>query len=122
MVAPLMDLIRGAQVFKWTTREQAAFEKLKEAVCSQPVLQLPDFTKPFEIHTDASDQAYGVVLFQGHPIAYESKKNSEVESRWPTHEKEMLLIVYALRKWRHYVQDKFTWVETDNIFLKYFQS
>ena len=60
---PLADLIRGAQVFKWTTGEQAAFEKLKEAVCSQPVLQLPDFTKPFEIHTDASDQAYGVVLF-----------------------------------------------------------
>ena len=123
IAAPLTDLIRGAQVFKWTTREQAAFEKLKEAVCSQPVLQLPDFTKPFEIHTDASDQAYGAVLFQeGHPIAYESKKISEVESRWPTHEKEMLAIVYALRKWRHYVQDKFTRVVTDNICLKYFQS
>ena len=123
MAAPLTDLIKGAQMFKWTTREQAAFEKLKEVVCSQRVLQLPDFTKPFEIHTDAFDQASGVVLFQeGHPIAYESKKNSEVESRWPTHEKEMLAIVYALRKWRHYVQDKFTQAITDNISLKYFQS
>ena len=37
-------------------------------------------------------------------------------------EKEMLAIVYALRKWRHYVQDKFTRVVTDNISLKYFQS
>ena len=64
MAAPLKDLIKGAQMFKWTTREQAAFEKLKEVVCSQRVLQLPDFTKPFEIHTDASDQAYGVMLFQ----------------------------------------------------------
>ena len=79
------------------------------------MLQLPDFTKPFEIHTDASDQAYGAVLFQeGHSIAYESKKVLEVDSRWPTHEKEMLAIVYALRKWRHYVQD--------NISLKYFKS
>ena len=63
------------------------------------------------------------MLFQeGHPIAYESKIFSEVESRWPTHEKEMLAIVYVLRKWRHYVQDKFTRVVTDNICLKYFQS
>ena len=63
------------------------------AVCSQLVLKLLDFTRPFEI-----------------------------ESRWPTHEKEMLVVVYALRKWRHYVQDKFTKVVTDNISLQYFQS
>ena len=70
MVAPLTDLIRGAQMFKWTTREQAAFDKLKETVCSQSVLQLPDFMEPFKIHIDACDQAYGVVLFQDtHPIA-----------------------------------------------------
>ena len=92
-------------------------------MCSQPVLKLPDFTRPFEIHTDASDYAYGAVLMQGgHPIAYKSKKFSEIESRWPTHEKEMLVVVYALRKWRHYVQDKFTKVVTDNISLQYFQS
>ena len=92
-------------------------------MCSQPVLKLPNFTRPFEIHTDASDYAYGAVLMQdGHPIAYESKKFSEIESRWPTHEKEMLAVVYALRKWRHYVQDKFTKVVTDNISLQYFQS
>ena len=38
MVAPLTDLIRGAQMFKWTTREQVAFNKLKDVVCSQSVL------------------------------------------------------------------------------------
>ena len=94
MANPLIYLIRGAQMFKWTTRE---FDKLKDVACSQLMLQLPNFMKPFEIQTNASNQAYGAVLFQeGHPIAYESKNISEVESRWPTHEKEMLAIVYAL--------------------------
>ena len=66
-------------------------------MCAQPVLQLPDFSKRFEIHTDAFDFAYGVVLMQdGHPIAYELKKVSEIESWWRTHEKEMLAVVYAL--------------------------
>ena len=121
IATPLTNLIKGSQTFCWSEREQHAFDQLKKAVCVQPVLQLPDFSKPFEIHTDASDFAYGAVLMQdGHPIAYESKKFSAIESRWPTHEKEMLAIVYALRKWRHYVQDKFTRVVTDNISLQYF--
>ena len=105
----LTNLIKGSQTFSWSEREQHAFDQLKKVVCAQPVLQLPDFSKPFEIHTNASDFAYGSVLMQdGHPIAYESKKFSAIESRWPTHEKEMWAIVYALQKWRHYVQDKFT--------------
>ena len=80
------------------------------------MLKLPDFTKPFEIHTDTSDVAYGAMLIQdGHPVAYESKKFSDIEVRWSIHEKEMLAIVYALRKRRHNVQDKFTRVFTDNI-------
>ena len=63
-------------------------------MCSQLALKLPDFTRPFEIHIDASDYAYGAVVMQdGHPIAYESKTFSEIESRWPTHKKEILTIV-----------------------------
>ena len=62
IAAPLTNLTKAKTGFKWTALEQDAFEKLKEAVCSQPVLKLPDFTKPFEIHTDASDVAYGAML------------------------------------------------------------
>ncbi len=53
-----------------------------------PVLKLPDYGKEFEIHSDASDFAIGGVLVQeGRPMAFESKKLSEMERRWPTHEK-----------------------------------
>jgi hypothetical protein len=54
------------------------------------MLKLPDFDKDIEIYSDASDFAIGRVLVQeGRPVAFESKKLSETEQRWPTHEKEM---------------------------------
>jgi len=77
---PLSDLLKKNQRWEWTVDCQQAFEKLKTAVASAPVLGLPDFEKPFEVHTDASDRAIGGVLVQeGHPIAFESRKLSDAE-------------------------------------------
>jgi hypothetical protein len=56
------------------------------AVASEPILHLPNFEPPFEVHTDASDKAIGRVLMQeGHPIAYESRKLKEAEQRYFAH-------------------------------------
>ncbi|KAI5671867.1 hypothetical protein M9H77_12231 [Catharanthus roseus] len=67
----------------WSEDCQRAFEDLKKAICKDPVLNLPDYSKSFEVHTDASDFAIGGVLMQdGHPIAYESRKLNETEPRW----------------------------------------
>ncbi|RDY12381.1 Retrovirus-related Pol polyprotein from transposon 17.6, partial [Mucuna pruriens] len=64
---------------------QRAFEDLKRAVTEEPVLRLPDYTVPFEVHTEASDYAIGRVLVQeGHPVAYESRKLNETERRGPS--------------------------------------
>ena len=64
----------------WTDACQEAFEKLKAAVSSEPVLLLPNFELPFEVHTDASDKAIGGVLVQEkHPVAYESRKLNDAE-------------------------------------------
>jgi len=54
---------------------QSAFDKLKVALVSDPILKLPDFSKPFEVITDASGFAIGGVLMQeGHAVVYESRK------------------------------------------------
>ena len=89
----------------------------------ETVLSLPDFSKPFEVHTDASDFAIGDVLMQeGHPIAYESRKLNEAEQRYSAHEKEMTAVVHCLRTWRHYLLGAHFVVKTDNVATTCFQS
>ena len=65
---------------------------MKNAIASKPILKLPDFELPFEVHTDASDKAIGSVLVQkGHPVAFESRKLNDAEQTYSTNEKEMVL-------------------------------
>uniref|UniRef100_A0A3Q7IVH0 Reverse transcriptase/retrotransposon-derived protein RNase H-like domain-containing protein n=1 Tax=Solanum lycopersicum TaxID=4081 RepID=A0A3Q7IVH0_SOLLC len=75
----------------------AAFQNLKNAITSEPILKLPDFELPFEVHTDASDKEIGGVLVQeGHPVAFESRKLNDAAQRYSTHEKEMVAMVHCL--------------------------
>jgi hypothetical protein len=88
----------------WTDECQRAFELLKYKLTSAPLLALPDFSKPFEIIADASDFALGAVLVQdGHPLAFESRKFTDAEIRYHTGEKELLAVIHALTVWRCYV-------------------
>ncbi|GJY48141.1 putative nucleotidyltransferase, ribonuclease H [Tanacetum coccineum] len=87
----------------WDEECQAAFESLKKTVMKEPVLRLPDVTMPFELHTDASNFDIGGVLMQdGHPILFESRKLNETERKYTVQEKEMMAVVHCLRIWRHY--------------------
>jgi hypothetical protein len=91
IATPLMNLLKKSIVtYEWEEACGEAFETLKGILVKALVLKLPDFDKEFEIHSDASDFAIGGVLVQeGRLVAFESKKLSETERRWPTHEKEM---------------------------------
>lgn len=121
--APLTDLLKKDRSWAWDDGCQQAFEDLKQAVSTEPVLSLPDFGKEFEVQTDASDFAIGGVLMQdGHPIAYESRKLNETERRYTVQEKEMSAIIHCLRAWRHYLLGAKFVVKTDNVATSYFQT
>jgi hypothetical protein len=99
--APLTNLLKKSTVtYNWDEACDEAFETLKGILVKASVLKLPDFDKDFEIHFDASDFAIGGVIMQdGRPVAFESKKLSGTERRWPTHEKEMWAIIHCLKTW-----------------------
>ena len=59
---PMTDLTKKAQDFTWGTKEEATFQKLKEALTSAPILQVFDEHKPHEVWVDASDYAVGATL------------------------------------------------------------
>ena len=83
--------------FQWDDRCQESFNSIKYALTHAPVLALPDFSKPFEVICDASIEGIGAVLLQdGRPLAYESKKPQPAEVRYPTGEQELLAVVHAL--------------------------
>jgi transposase InsO family protein len=81
---------------------------------------------PFVVTTDASNFAVGAVLTQGdkppRTIAFESKKLTPAERNYPVHDREMLAVVYALRKWRHYVLGHPVDLITDHKSLEFFTS
>lgn len=79
LAAPLIDLLKKNEGFNWRIREETAFQELKKALISAPVLSYPNFDRPFQIDTDACEFGVGAVLSQdGHPLAYYNKKLSSV--------------------------------------------
>jgi hypothetical protein len=113
----------GKEKFAWGRSQQQAFDDLKQRLCSAPVLSLPDLQQPFEIETDASDYAVGIILTQhGHPVAYHSETLSDVVRKYPTYDKEMYSIVQACHQWRHYILGKETIIHTDHKPLQFMQT
>ena len=112
---PLRELTLRDTLFMWGKPQQQAFDELKRQVTEAPVLAFYDVNKDVMIQCDASSYALGGVLLQdGHPVAYTSRAMTETESRYAQIEKEMLAIVHSCRKFHHYIFGKATKVESDH--------
>ena len=119
IVAPLTALLRKYS-FTWTPTASKAFQLLKDAMSSPPVLALPDFTKPFVVECDASGLGVGVVLMQNQrPIAYHSQALKGKALALSTYEKELLALVVAVKKWRPYLLGRPFVIKTYHQSLKY---
>ena len=82
---------------------------------SSPILKLPDYSKTFVVETDACGDGVGVVLMQDrHPIAFISKALAPKHHGLLVYEKELLALVYAVDKWRHYLLGRHFVIRTDH--------
>ncbi|XP_023634279.1 uncharacterized protein LOC111829418 [Capsella rubella] len=104
-----------------------AFNKIKEALVSAPIVQAPDWDHPFEIMCDVSDNAVGAMLGQRiekklHVIYYASRTLDETQGRYATTEKELLAVVFAFEKFRSYLVGSKVVVYTDHAALRHIYS
>ena len=100
MVAPLTHLTRSSIKWSWTAECQEAFEGVKYALTHAPTLALADPTLPYELVADASGECLGAILLQnGRPIAFESRRMNPAEGNYFATEQECLAVIHALRTW-----------------------
>lgn len=124
--SPLSQLQQKDMKWNWGIEQQKAFEKMKELMITAPILMIPDDRKTFIVNTDASDIGVGAVLQQVdstgnlRPCAYFSKKLLPAETRYPTHDQEMLALILALKHWRHFLYRSPFIIRTDHAALTHF--
>ncbi|WVZ50601.1 LOW QUALITY PROTEIN: hypothetical protein U9M48_001841 [Paspalum notatum var. saurae] len=114
---PLSMLTHKNVKFEWTDKCGIV---LKEKLVSAPVLALPEPGKHFTVYSDASRVGLGCVLMQeGKVIAYASRQLRKHEENYPTHDLELVAVVFALKLWRHYLYGEPCDIFTDHKSLKY---
>ncbi|CAA7054036.1 unnamed protein product [Microthlaspi erraticum] len=119
---PLTRLLCKETEFLFDEECLKAFEMIKTALVTAPIVQAPNWDYPFEIMCDASDYAVGAVLGQRidkklHVIYYASRTMDDAQGRYATTEKELLAVVFAFEKFRSYLVGSKVIVYTDHAAL-----
>ncbi|GBM92728.1 Retrovirus-related Pol polyprotein from transposon 17.6 [Araneus ventricosus] len=120
---PLSNLTKRNALWKWEEEEQKAFNTLTQCLTTASILKQMDDTKHFIIRTDAGNYSMGTVLLQGlgaekHPLEYASRLLNSAERSYSTTEREELAVVWALNKFRGYVEGSEITVASDHQQLK----
>ena len=124
---PLCNLLAKDVPFAWSQACEDAFDKLQTMLVSPPVMRSPNWELPFEIMCDASDYAIGAVLGKREDkkafvIYYANKTLDSAQSNYTTTEKEFLVVVFSLEKFRSYIVESPITIFTDHAALKYLLS
>ena len=121
---PLTNLLQKEVPFVFDDDCKEAFEILKKALITAPIVQPPDWNLPFEIMCDASDFAVGVVLGQIvskklNVIHYASNILDSAQRNYATTEKEFLAFIFVCDKFRQYIFYSKVTIHTDHAAIKY---
>jgi hypothetical protein len=127
---PLHDLTKKDTLWTWTMKEQTAFEDLKRAITTTPVLAFPNDLATYCVEADSLDFMTGGVLSQvqedrkWHPVTFLSKSLDKVQRNYDIRDKEMLAIIQALTEWWHLLEGAEHWFEvlSDHQNLKSFMA
>lgn len=119
---PLTSLLRKGKRFEWTDAAQIAFDDIRSCLIQSPILTCPDFEKPFVIACDASGVGIGAVLSQQseegeNVVAYASRTLTSTEQKYSATERECLAVIWAIERFRPYVEGTRFTVITDHYSL-----
>ena len=124
----LRNLLKKGTKFVWSSEHQKEFDDIKSVILSPNViLYHPDWSKPFQVETDASRFGIGLVLTQENngsirPVRFASRAFNNTESRWETMHQELYAVKWRLEQFRPYVLGKRTKVITDHANLSFLHS
>ncbi|GJZ85017.1 putative reverse transcriptase domain-containing protein, partial [Tanacetum coccineum] len=117
---PMTKLTQKKVKFEWGDKQEAAFQLLKQKLCSAPILALPEGSEDFIAYCDASKKGLGVVFMQREKvISYTSHQLKIHEKNYTTHDLKLGAVVFALKIWRHYLYGTKCTVFTDHKSLQH---
>ena len=120
IAAPMTRLTRKEVKFEWDDRCEEAFQELKRRLTSAPILIVPDREQGYTVYYDASRAGLGCVLMQFERlVAYGSRQLKNHEKKYPTHDIDLAVVVFALKIWHHYLYGEEFEVYSDHKSLKY---
>jgi hypothetical protein len=125
IAAPLNNPLREDVAWNWSEECQKAFDTIKEKLSQAAILRRPDYSRPFELHTDWSGVGLGAILVQRddqgreYVIAYASRSNNRTERSYFSHAGECLAAVLGVSHFRVYLYGRRFVLLTDHEPLKW---
>jgi len=127
IAAPLLELMKKGEEYKWTERRERAWDQLKQALASAPVMGYPDYSLPLYLHTDACKSGFAAILTQDQPngrviIDAASRTTHTSEKKYDSSKLECACIIWIVRKWKHHLYPApNTVIVTDSYGIQYLQ-